>query len=219
MTFEERCINLRKAFEDYKEFLDEEALGHFSALPAQQRDWFSKQIYEDTLVPGVGNKRAHQDFLSRPRTGVHVILDLNDFKAINDLFSYDHGDKAIAAVGQAFSQASRAQRGKLFRVGGDEFHHFAETPEQAYAFLRDASKRFKDLVPVGGTHKLSFSAGVGLSPAEANEAIHHAKTAKTTKFGSFRTGNATIGHGQNFVHSSLPGAAGPVATEPAPSPS
>lgn len=68
------------------------------------------------------------------------------------------------------------------------------------------------MVPIGGHHKVSFSAGLGQDPSQADQALHQAKAAKTARFGSFRAGNAQVGHGQHFVHSLLPGAAGPVPT-------
>jgi diguanylate cyclase (GGDEF)-like protein len=211
-TFHDKVLRLRKSFEEFSQHMSPEALQHFGGLSPEQRDFFTKQIYHDTLVPGVGNKRAYEDFRSRPREGVHVTLDLNDFKALNDTFSYQHGDDAISAAGKAFSEASRANKGKLFRVGGDEFRAHFETPEQAYSFLRHASQGVSNMVPVGGTHKVSFSAGIGHNPDHADQALHHAKAAKVARYGSFREGTATLGHGQHFAHSLLTGAAGSVPT-------
>lgn len=216
MDFAQRVARLAKNFADFAEHMGPEMKAQFSALPPEQRDFFAKQIYHDTLVPGVGNKRAWLDFQSRPKQGVHVSIDLNDFKAINDMLSYQHGDDAIAAAGQALSEASRANRGKLFRPGGDEFRAHFETPEQAYSFMRHAQQAFSKILPVGGTHKPSFSAGLGTDPAQADQALHHAKAAKVARHGSFREGNVRLGHGEHFVHSLLPGSAGPVpvSTEP-----
>lgn len=214
--WDEKIARLAKSFESFRSHMTPEALKQFEALSPEQRDYFTRQVYHDTLVPGVGNKRAWQDFQSRPRQGVHVVLDLNDFKALNDQFSYQHGDDAISNAGKAFSAASRANHGKLFRVGGDEFRAHFDTPEQAYSFLRHASQGVSGMVPVGGTHKVSFSAGLGQSPEHADQALHHAKSAKTARHGSFRTGSARVGHGEHFAHSLLPGASGavPVADEP-----
>jgi diguanylate cyclase (GGDEF)-like protein len=216
MDFAQRVERLAKTFNEFAEQMQPEMKQQFGQLGPEQRDFFAKQLYHDTLVPGVGNKRAYQDFASRPRQGVHVSIDLNDFKAINDMMSYQHGDDAITAAGQALSEASRANRGKLFRPGGDEFRAYFETPEQAYSFMRHAPQAFSKLQPVGGNHKLSFSAGIAADPDQADQALHHAKAAKTLKHGSFRTGSVKLGHGEHFVHSLLPGAAGPVpvATEP-----
>lgn len=215
-SWEIKIARLRKSFEEFQHYMDPEMTKQFSALSPEQRDFFAKQVYHDSLVPGVGNKRAYLDFRARPRGGVHVVLDANDFKSINDTFSYQHGDDAISALGGVFREASRANHGKLFRVGGDEFRAHFDTPEQAYSFLRHASAHCSSLVPVGGTHKLSFSAGVGADPDQADQALHYAKRAKTARHGDFRTGRANVGHGEHFAHSLLPGAAGAVQMAPEP---
>lgn len=162
---------------------------------------------KDTLVPGAGNKRSYQDF--QPKGGVHVAINLNDMRALNSSFSYQHGDDAISNVGKVFTDASQANQGKLFRMG-DEFRAHFPTPEQAYSFLRQAHDSVSSLVPVGGYHRVSFSAGLGLDPYGADQALHSAKGAKRARYGD------TAGHGQHFAHSLLPGAAGevPVAEEP-----
>lgn len=212
------AMRLRKSFEELRESMDPKMAATIGAHPdAQARDTLARAIYHDVLVPGVGNKLAYRDFLSRPRGGVHVTLDLNDFKNINDTHGYEAGDNAISNAGQSFSEASRANRGKLFRVGGDEFRAHFESPEQAYSFLRDAQQHFGNLQPAGGTHRLSFSAGLGESPEHADSALHQAKAAKAAQFGSARSPGAwQPGHGKHFVHSALAGAAGPVPIEASP---
>ena len=214
---EQMADRLRKSFDEFKEQMSPEIFQALSTHPDRAgRDELTRAIYHDVLVPGVGNKRAYKDFLSRPRGGVHVMLDLNDFKAVNDMHSYQHGDDAITSAGNAFSLASRANRGKLFRTGGDEFRAHFDKPEQAYSFLRDAQTHMGALLPVGGIHKLSFSAGLGHDPAQADVALHHAKAAKVAQFGDIRTGSAHVGHGKHFVHSLLEGASGPVPVEASP---
>lgn len=215
---EARIRRLAKAYQEFVDTMHPEAKEQFEGLKPAQRDFFAKQMYHDTLVPGVGNKRAWLDFQSRPRQGVHVSIDFNDFKAVNDAFGYQVGDDAITAGGKALSGASRANRGKFFRPGGDEFRAHFDTPEQAYGFLRAAHANFGGLLPVGGHHKLSFSAGIGTDPDQADQALHHAKAAKVARHGDVRMGgNVRLGHGEHFVHSLLPGAAGAVqvADEPA----
>lgn len=158
----------------------------------------ARAAYLDTLTPA-GNKNAYLDFLARPREGVHVAIDLNDFKNINDTLGHDAGDKAIGTAGGAFSQASRANRGKLFRNGGDEFHAYFESAEQARAFIEQAKGAFDALGPVAEGQRLSFSAGVGRTPEEADLASMDAKAAKREKYGDVRQGNAKPGHGESFV--------------------
>lgn len=154
--------------------------------------------YADPLTPA-GNKAAWEDFKSRPRAGVHVSIDLNDFKAVNDQFGHDVGDKAITSAGGVFAAASQANQGKLFRPGGDEFRaHFA-TRAQAEAFLKQSQEGFAALAPVSGEHRLSFSAGFAGAAETSDVVAGKAKEAKKAKHGDVRTGTAKPGHGESFT--------------------
>jgi diguanylate cyclase (GGDEF)-like protein len=53
------------------------------------------------------------------RVGLFVV-DLDNFKAINDSFGHDAGDRVLAEVGRRLSRISR-RTDSVARVGGDEF--------------------------------------------------------------------------------------------------
>jgi len=202
---------LLKAYEDIADQLAPEVREQFEAIPEERRDWFQRQLFSDPMVPGVMNTYAYNQMQVAQREGVHVKLDLNDLKALNDKHGHEVGNQAIKAFAGAALAAARAHKGQLFRTGGDEFDaHFA-APEQAYGFLRHAHAGVGGVVPLGGSHRPSFCAGVGSSPDHADKAMYHAKEAKKMHFGDLRSDpNAITGHGVNFAHSLLADAAGPV---------
>lgn len=203
---------LQKSYAEIAQHLDPESRAHFEAIPNERRDWFKRMMFEDSLVPGAMNQHAYKTMGVQQRPGVHVRLDMNDLKALNDTYGHERGNDAIKGFGGAALQAARSAQGQLFRTGGDEFHAHFQTPEQAYSFLRGLHSGVSALVPVAGTHKVSFSAGVGQTPEESDSALYRAKATKTQRFGDLRRDpQAITGHGQHFVHSMLPGAAGPVA--------
>ena len=49
-----------------------------------------------------------------------VMLDIDDFKSINDTFGHDIGDKVIQRIG-CLLKASTRMNDYVFRIGGDEF--------------------------------------------------------------------------------------------------
>lgn len=53
-------------------------------------------------------------------TATVVVLDLNDFKRINDVYGHSVGDEALHKAAQLLSQCF-IDIGKCFRMGGDEF--------------------------------------------------------------------------------------------------
>ncbi|MFY9487311.1 MAG: diguanylate cyclase [Solirubrobacterales bacterium] len=79
-------------------------------------------------LTGLANLRRLQDRLAREiqrstRSGSQIVIyaiDLDDFKQVNDQFSYELGDAVLRAVGK--SLAAEMQTGDLLvRRGGDEF--------------------------------------------------------------------------------------------------
>lgn len=185
--------------------MDPQLAQHFKTLRAAAPEAASavaNKMMTDHMVPGIGNKLAYEDFLSRPRGGVHVLLDGNDFGTINKRFGQAEGDKAIVSMGNAISAARKQFRGKMFRVGGDEFRLHFDKPEQANGFLRTMRSNLEALPPVQGVHFHSVSAGVGASPEQADQALIHAKTKK-------KLSGTVPGHSETHVHSLLGGVAEP----------
>ena len=74
-------------------------------------------------LTGLANRRAVNEFLDRhaaaPQLAV-ALLDLDDFKAVNDGHGHDVGDALLAVVAQRLA-AAFAGPGLVGRLGGDEF--------------------------------------------------------------------------------------------------
>lgn len=85
------------------------------------------QAHHDALT-GIFNRRAFdEDWKSiQDLVGSHslqvsfVLFDCDFFKAINDTYGHDTGDKVIKNIAQSISSALRAGD-RLYRMGGDEF--------------------------------------------------------------------------------------------------
>jgi diguanylate cyclase (GGDEF)-like protein len=97
-----------------------------------QADHFARierLAFQDPLT-GLANRRAVDDRLEAevhpgapPDHPVSVVLaDINRLKQVNDSFGHEAGDRLIAAVAEAVSQASGLVPGSMAaRIGGDEF--------------------------------------------------------------------------------------------------
>ncbi len=79
-------------------------------------------------ITGLGNHRAFQDDLrrelaraSRAEQPLSVaMMDIDEFKVVNDTYGHARGDQVLAELGKLMSYAVRGEdRG--YRVGGDEF--------------------------------------------------------------------------------------------------
>lgn len=194
------------------------AKGH---LKQEHYDTVRKELYNDEMIPSIGNKRAFKEHLANEgRGGVHIMLDANDFKSINDELSHEHGDHAIKAMGQAMRNAVDKTVGpdkaKVHRFGGDEFHIHVPTHDHAAVVLRQLRNELESVPAIGGTHKLSMSAGIGTDTTSADRALNEgAKTQKKLAIAQIggdpeaRVGKVRAPHSL-YVHSAVPGAEGPV---------
>ncbi len=141
-----------------------------------------RHVFEDPMIPGLGNKLAYQQFAAKNTPGATVVGDANFFKGINDDPALGHtvGDAAIKALGGAWRDASNEHGGKAHRFGGDEFHAHFPTHEHAAQFARTLRGKLDAMPPVGGTRKLSMSIGIGHDFPSADRAVYAAKAQKGT---------------------------------------
>ncbi|MGK5544496.1 GGDEF domain-containing protein [Streptomyces sp. URMC 127] len=58
--------------------------------------------------------------INHPHAAV-LLLDLDDFKDVNDTYGHHAGDQVLAAVGRRLADWSAERRGFASRLGGDEF--------------------------------------------------------------------------------------------------
>jgi diguanylate cyclase (GGDEF)-like protein len=158
---------------------------------------------EDSLT-GVGNRRALDDSLralqadaatvsqvsgqTQPTSPLSLlVVDLNDFKRINDTYGHLVGDEVLRAVAMAIRGVARADD-VVARLGGDEFVVLARgADEEAGARLAERVTAAVDALAVGtrsGAITLSASVGVATATsgaeaarllAEADEAMYAVK--------------------------------------------
>ncbi|WP_018914043.1 GGDEF domain-containing protein [Thiomonas sp. FB-6] len=174
-----------------------EGLGLLMRVADLESDWAAQQAWLDPLT-GLPGRRALlqrlQAELSRlRRQGDHccvVLLDLDQFKPVNDEFGHLVGDRYLAAFAGALSARLRSYDA-AFRYGGDEF--VLCLPQASEQEARGVIERLrlgiaeKPLVQAGGRDLFAaFSAGVaaldahkslGQTLGEADSRLYAAKRA------------------------------------------
>lgn len=163
----------------------------------QQYEKIEKLSHTDALTPAY-NHRYFQDTLSKEinrhsRTGQEfalAMLDLDNFKRINDTYGHPVGDEILkGVVDELMSNARDAD--VVARYGGEEFAIvFPHTP---LAAARDAANRLRELVAarsfavaaVGKSLSITVSIGLAVYPRDgvnnadlisrADAALYHAK--------------------------------------------
>ena len=150
-------------------------LAHFDPLTGlANRRSFSSRLEAEIAAAGRGGKGGQLALL---------LLDLDRFKEVNDLFGHAAGDAMLQKVAQCASGVLR-QGQMLARLGGDEFAIIAPNlpdpqaagriAEAMLAAMREENR----LSPGGGL--VSASIGIALYPLDADEQaalISHADTA------------------------------------------
>jgi diguanylate cyclase (GGDEF)-like protein/PAS domain S-box-containing protein len=110
---------------------------------ARHRDRLTGLVNRDRLLD-----RLQQEAARTQRSGdmsAFVLLDLDRFKSINDVFGHSFGDELLLAVAQRLARCLR-QGDTLARLGGDEF-----------ALLATDLRRVDDVVELVGRLRESFA--------------------------------------------------------------
>ena len=96
-----------------------------------------------------------------------LLLDLDDFKQINDRCGHAVGDRALRGLGAALRGALR-RSDLCWRHGGDEF--VALLPETSLADARHVAERLRrHVAELSGSHAATVTASIGAAAARRGE--------------------------------------------------
>lgn len=151
-------------------------------------------------LTGLLNRRAFRELAAQRiahhrrngRTGALLFVDMDNFKAVNDVHGHQTGDDALRALADILSGNDNRQSDIVARLGGDEFALWLEETERVGAMQRAERvlRHCEALRKFSGTPEkpLSVSIGVVVSRPEstgsldnlieqADEAMYQAKRA------------------------------------------
>lgn len=175
-----------------------------TALHQAKQD-IAYQALHDTLT-GLPNRRALEQHLPRAiaraqRNGSVVavgMLDLDDFKPVNDNYGHEAGDQLLRALATRLQDRLRKQD-LLVRLGGDEFvivledlheSHLVEQLDTTLARLHQSVEQPFEVAPQKYA-RICMSLGVALYPIDSDQGdgllrqadatLYIAKTNKTTR--------------------------------------
>jgi len=180
----------------------QEQLAQIHELNQQMRE----QAIRDELT-GVHNRRHFVEVaereLERARgTGAAlslVMMDIDHFKDVNDLYGHPAGDLALKAVGSMLSTTTRV--GDLaFRLGGEEFAVLLAG--MAHDGALERAERWRQalaettIAVEGATVRLTASFGVATVPADTGSLVELMKVADARMYRAKSLGrNRVVGHG------------------------
>lgn len=122
----------------------------------------NRRLFEEALTREIG--RAHRE--ARPLS--LVILDLDNFKGVNDTYGHQTGDEVLRQVGAALAGTCRTMDLPA-RYGGEEF--VVLLPDCGAGAALAAAERLRSAVTTGVTAlRVTVSAGVATLPDSAVDA-------------------------------------------------
>ncbi|HEY1092810.1 MAG TPA: bifunctional diguanylate cyclase/phosphodiesterase, partial [Burkholderiaceae bacterium] len=136
---------------------------------------------EHDMLTGLLNRDAFlrhlSTLLARPDAGMVVValVDVGNFKAINDTFGHDVGDQALVEIGQRLGRLGQEQDLIVARLGGDEWG-IGACRVAGDAGVQQLAERLHACMEapltLGGV-ELELSAGMGLAvfPSDAHDAV------------------------------------------------
>lgn len=162
-----------------------------------------KRAYVDMLT-GITNRAGFEKaldfvFRSRPKSGALFLIDLDNFKMLNDTLGHPVGDECLKRTAYLLKEVFR-ETDIVARLGGDEFIVFAPTlneidviEEKAQEFLDDVV--YKYILEKGQELVITASIGIALYPRDgrsytplynhADSALYAAKRSGRNKYALF----------------------------------
>jgi diguanylate cyclase (GGDEF)-like protein len=184
----------RELSETEIERLEELAAGSGPSIENARRFREARQLADLDALTNLHNRRYFHETLARECSRAHrydrrlalVVLDIDDFKAINDRIGHLAGDAVLASVAERLQSVVRSAD-IACRVGGDEFAVIL--PESTVADAEQLYRRVQFAVasrPIGPFDRLHLSAGIAELKREddaktfferGDEALYRAKEA------------------------------------------
>lgn len=131
-----------------------------------QVDRLAEDASIDVLTK-LSNRRMINRALGRLTMGdVVIMMDLDNFKQINDSVGHDAGDRVLRAFGHAIVSNLRG-RDFAGRYGGEEFVIILMNPTDPIAFIERLDERWRALRP----YSITFSAGIAVVGKEVSSAL------------------------------------------------
>jgi diguanylate cyclase len=132
----------------------------------RQADQLTGLVMQDDLT-GLPNRRLFEDRLRSALAGEAqvALVDLDEFKSVNDRLGHPVGDQLLVAVGQRLVAVLRSTD-TVARLGGDEFAILL--PDTGVGVANDLVERVLDALqrPVrAGEHELLVGASIGVVDA------------------------------------------------------
>lgn len=164
----------------------------------QQNKLLSKEVHLDALT-GLYNRRFLKSELlnqlevdrQRGKSTAVMMIDIDDFKKVNDTYGHDTGDVVLKEVARCLQRSTRTED-LVIRYGGEEFLVCASVPGQEDA-LSLANKLCEEVRKLTFEQVPKVSVSIGLYCADTHDDVNSAvRLADTGLYEAKRTGKDRV---------------------------
>lgn len=140
----------------------------------QEKKELEGAVNKDSLTH-LSTRKALENFMMSPGSekGYFLLLDLDNFKKVNDTYGHVIGDSVLVKMAHVFEEVI-GSNGKICRLGGDEFAIFLnahmgreEVKELIRKLIATSEFEISDLIADFTDFKVSVSVGVSIKPDDA----------------------------------------------------
>ena len=157
--------NLKKLYTDIQEYTEQ---------LAAKDEYIRNLAYSDPLT-GISNRRRFLEHLekalSNHHSGAVAMIDLDNFKGVNDTLGHIYGDKLLSIIASMLSQLECNEHVKVSRFGGDEFLILIDDIDDIAAINQQAKEILdlfsKKVVIDGNEIYIEISMGLSLFPQDS----------------------------------------------------
>jgi len=126
---------------------------------------FNRKVFSERSEAALQESKANGDLYGL------ILLDLDDFKSVNDEFGHATGDEVLRMIGRVLKESLRGQRDLAARLGGEEFAVlcFGALDEGALHQIAErirAAIESEQLRSAAGVVRITSSFGIALSDLE-----------------------------------------------------
>jgi c-di-GMP phosphodiesterase len=138
-------------------------------LQRERLEAMEKRLYSDTLTERPNRNRLIRDLPSERFVTV-VLVNIDHFKEINDLFGQKAGDHVIRELGERIHATVAGRGGAVYRLHADEFAVVIDhscTDEQLNELGRSLTARCQDLPYLYENETLRLDVSIGIAVTNA----------------------------------------------------
>ena len=155
--------------DDYRSRLEEEVNVHVKTLE-NQAELMHFQLYHDALTQLPNRNQLIKD-LSHFSFGAIALVNVDDFKHINDLYGQEAGDEVLVSVAGMLTLFAKEHNGSIYKLHADEFAICFDLIDEEYLEslinrLLEELRRF--VVITDEDYSVDISATIGASLGNEN---------------------------------------------------